>query len=168
MSLTLAALQRKKPATDEVLIAADSAQKAKLERAEQRLSMAQIRGDEDAMASAQTYLDEVKAEIRKNGIAFTLTAVGRVRWDALLLEHRPTDEMKTEDAEKPEAERRTFNPDSFWPALLAESVQGSKLTAEQWDKAVFKSKDWSAEEVSLLRNKAVAVNQDSLVIDLGN
>lgn len=168
MALTLAALQRKKPATDEVLIAADSTQKRSLDAAQQRLSMAQIGGGAEAIAAAEEALEAVKAEIRKTGIAFTLVAVGRPRWDELLIEHRPTDEMLKEDEAKAEDERRTFNPATFWPALLAESVPDSKLTAEQWDKAVFTSKDWTAEELSALRSKAVDVNKDSLVIDLGN
>lgn len=168
MALTLAALQRKKAASDEVLIAADSVQKRKLDQAQQRLNLAQIGGDSDTMAKAEEYLESVKAEIRKTGIAITLVAIGRVRWDALLVEHRPTEEMKIEDASKPEDERRNFNPASFWPALLAVSVPDSKLTAEQWDRAVFNSDNWTAEELSTLRDKAVSVNQDSLVVDLGN
>lgn len=168
MSLTLAALQRKKPATDEVLIASDSDQRRKLDAAQQRLSMAQIGGGAEAIETAEASLEAVKAEIRKTGIAFTLTAVGRPRWDELLIEHRPTEAMQAEDADKDETERRSFNPETFWPALLAESVLDSKLTAEQWDKAVFRSKDWTAQELSMLRTKAVDVNKDSLVVDLGN
>ena len=168
MPLTLATLQRKKPATDEVLIAADSTQKRSLDAAQQRLSMAKLGGGEEAIKTAEEALEKVKAEIRKTGIAFTLVAVGRPRWDELLVEHRPTEAMQEVDAALPDVERRTFNPATFWPALLAESVPDSKLTPEQWDKAVFLSKDWTAEEVSALRDKAVQVNQDSLVIDLGN
>jgi hypothetical protein len=120
------------------------------------------------MAKAEAALEVAKEAIRKNGITFTLVAVGRPRWDELLIEHRPTEAMAAEDADKPENERRTFDPSTFWPALLAESVPDSKLTAEQWDKAVFKSRSWTAEELSELRSKAVEVNKDSLVIDLGN
>lgn len=168
MALTLAALRRKKPASDEVLIAADSGQRRKLDAAQQRLSMAQIGGGAEAIETAEAYLETIKSEVRSTGIAFTLTAVGRPRWDELLIEHRPTEEMEKEDADKAEADRRTFNPATFWPALLSESVLDSKLTADEWDKAVFRSKDWTAEELSMLRSKAVEVNKDSLVIDLGN
>lgn len=168
MSLTLAALQRKKPASDEFLIASDSAQKAKLDAAKQRLSMAQIGGDTDAMAAAESALELAKDEIRKSGVSFALVSIGRPRLDALLIEHRPTEEMQKEDADKPEEERRTFNPKTFWPALLAVSVPDSKLTAEQWDKNVFSSNAWSSAELAELRDRAFGVNQDSLVVDLGN
>ena len=92
--LTKAALGRKKPVEDELLIPADDQQAEKLEAAkqklsdaEQRLSLDRIGGVEDvsaaekAIADAEAGIEAVKAEIRKTGVAITLRGVGRVRWD---------------------------------------------------------------------------------------
>jgi hypothetical protein len=181
--LTKAALARKKPVTDEVLIPADDAQAAAYAEAkqlvtlrEQRLSMAEMGGDPDgieaakqALADAQLAVDNVREDIRKRGTAFTLVGVGRVRYDELQLEHRPTEEQEKEDADKPAGERRAFNPKAFWPALLAECVPDSAgLTAEDWRTGVFENPAWGPGELDELRTRATMVNQGSRIIALGN
>jgi len=177
--LTKAALNRKKPVTDEVLIPADDAQAKRLERAkdklstvEQALQLAEMgdSGTEDAQVrvrKAEEALAAVKADIRKTGTAFDLVGVGRIRWDELLREHPPTDDQRKEDEEKGGLPR-TFNPKTFWPALLAETVAESDLTADDWRKEVFESSNWGPGELEELRNRASAVNQGSRILELGN
>lgn len=176
--LTKAALSRKKPVTDEVLIPADDAQAKRLERAREALASAEefyrlseIGGEdlEDAqlrVRKAEEALTELKAEVRKTGMAFELVGVGRVRWDELIREHPPTKEQQEED-EKNDT-KRTFDPKTFWPALLAETVRDSDLTAEDWRKSVFESPEWGPAELDELRNRASAVNQGSRILELGN
>lgn len=180
--LTKAALSRKKPVTDEVLIPADDAQaeayvraKELVEQRAQRVGLAEMGGEEEnvraaraALEAARAGVEEIRDEIRKTGIAFTLVGVGRVRWDELQVEHKPTEEQEAEDAEKPLAERRTFNPKTFWPALLAESVPDSALSAEDWRREVFESKDWGPAELDELRTRATLVNEGSRILALGN
>jgi hypothetical protein len=168
MALTLAALDRKKPATDEVLFAQTTEQRDRLDLARKRVALVSLSSDEAEKEKAAEELEAAKADIRKTGIAFTLVSVGRERWDALKLTHRPTEEQQQEDADKPTEEQRTVNPDTFWPALLAELVPDSKLTAEQWSAKVFKNPAWNGAELEELRNRAIAVTQDSLVVELGN
>lgn len=184
--LTKAALSRKKAVSDEVLIPADDLQAQKLATARETLEnarraeqLAQISGDASATTAAslqvgraEVALEEVKDEIRKKGTAFTLVGVGRLRWDELLREHPPTDEQKAEDEERtkkdPTYQARTFDPAAFWPAVLAESVPDSDLTAEDWRKLVFESKEWGPAELDQLRTRASAVNQGSRILQLGN
>jgi hypothetical protein len=178
--LTKAALARKKPVTDEVLIPADDAQAVRFEEAqqhvrnmEQRFALAEIGGGEDSVAAqvaltdAREELERAKAEIRKTGVAITLQGVGRVRWDALLAEHPPTAEQKEADKDKPEHERDTFDPKTFWPAVLAETAE-SDLTADDWQKEVFGSPNWGPAELHILRERAKAVNTGSRILELGN
>jgi hypothetical protein len=179
--LTKAGLGRKKPVTDEVLIPADDAQALELDRArtelannEQRLSLAVIGGDAEDIATSRTVLaaseaavEAVRDQIRKTGVSITLVGVGRVRWDEILREHPPTDEQKEADKDKPEAERDTFDPKTFWPALLAATAD-SDLTADDWQKEVFGSKNWGPAELHILRERAKAVNAGSRILELGN
>lgn len=181
--LTKAALQRKKPVTDNVLIPADDEQAAKLARAREALrnvqesrALAEISGDEAQMASAELRvaraeieLEAIKEDIGKTGTAFTLYGVGRVRWDELISEHPPTAEQLKENEESATTDTKfTFDPATFWPALLAESVRDSDLKAEDWDREVFKSKAWGPEELEELRTRALMVNQASRIVALGN
>lgn len=179
--LTKAALSRKKPVTDEVLIPADDAQALEYERAkdevannEQRVSLAVIGGNEEdialarkALAEAETAVEKVRDEIRKTGVAIMLVGVGRVRWDELLREHSPTEEQKKEDEKLPELEQRTFDPATFWPAVLA-ATANSKLTADDWQTEVFGSSSWGPAELHSLRERAKAVNAGSRILELGN
>lgn len=179
--LTKTALQRKKAVEDEILIPADNEQAARFEDAKETLvtrrralELAQLGGEEAAELSAKLRVDnaklaleEVKEEIRKTGTAITLRGVGRVRWDELRIEHAATEAMQAEDAEKPADEKRDFNPETFWPALLAETADGD-LTPEDWTKLVLKSKEWSPTEIEELKIRASAVNQGSRIVELGN
>lgn len=179
--LTKAAIRRKKPVTDEVFIPADDAQALLFEEAqqsvsnmEQRRALAEISGDtkdltaaDVALKEAKDALEAVKEEIRKTGVAILLQGVGRERWDALLLEHPPTAEQQEADKDKPEHERDTFDPKTFWPAVLAETAE-SDLTADDWQKEVFASPNWGPRELHILRERAKAVNTGSRILELGN
>lgn len=179
--LTKTALQRKKAVEDEILIPADDEQAARFEDAKSELAARRhaldlaLIGGEEAMElaarlkvdKAKLALEEVKEEIRKTGTAITLRAVGRIRWDELRIEHAATEAMKAEDAEKPADEKRDFNPETFWPALLAETAE-SDLTPQDWDKLVLKSKEWTPTEIEELKIRASAVNQGSRIVELGN
>lgn len=179
--LTKAALLRKKAAEDEVLIPVDddqlrryAAAREEIETRSEALRFAKISGDEAAETAAALKLDsarialaEMKDEIRKTGTAILLRGVGRVRWDELRIEHAATEEMRAEDKDLPEDDRRTFNPATFWPAVLAETAE-SDLTPSDWDKLVLQSKEWSEAEIDMLKARAAAVNQGSRILALGN
>lgn len=179
--LTKTALARKKAVEDEILIPADDDQAARFEDAKlelvtrgQAVERAQLLADASgelgaqlAVSTAKIKLEEIKDEIRAKGTAITLRGIGRVRWDALRVEHAASDEMRAEDESKPAEERRDFNPVTFWPALLAVTVD-SDLDAADWQKLVFESKEWSPSEIEELKVRAAAVNQGSRIVELGN
>jgi hypothetical protein len=169
MTVTKAMLMRKKPAMDEILIPVNEDQQLELNAAKTSLELTLLgTQDEEESAKAKARLEAAREAIRKDGVAFTLTAVGRVRYDQILLEHPATDTQKAEDADKPEGERRSYNPDTLWPALLAESVRDSKLGSADWDELVFRNKEWNAQELEDLRTRLGRVNNTSLVVELGN
>lgn len=179
-TLSKETIRRKKAVTDEVLIPADDEQAGRLEVAEAHMrtalkgaELALISGDAQAETSsglrvekARIELEAAKQAVRDEGVSFTLVGVGRRRWDELLREHPVTEEMKT--ADKDLDQKRTFNPDTFWPALLSECVRDSLMTAADWKAEVFESKDWGPQELSDLRDRAAAVNQRSRILELGN
>lgn len=179
--LNKAALLRKKAVEDEVLIPADNEQakrydaaRAEIETRSEALRFAKLSSDpavESAAAmkldTARIELEQVKDEIRKTGTAITLRGVGRVRWDELQVENAATAEMREEDKDKPEEERRAWNPVTFWPAVLAETAE-SDLKPEDWKTLVFESKEWSESEIEILKIRAAAVNQGSRIVQLGN
>lgn len=166
--LTLTALEKKKPATDEMIVAASVEDRNRLKVARDRLDAARFINNGEQIQLATENLEKVKAEVRKGGISLPLVALGRKRWDALVLEHRPTPVMVEEDKDKPDTERRTYNPETFWPALLIASIPGTKLTIAQVNAQVFDNDAWNDDELVELQDRMLSVNKDSLVVDLGN
>lgn len=178
--LTKAALRRKKPVTDELLIPVDDAQRQKLEdakaglsNAEQGLALAQIAGGSDEAEAekrvfvARAALEDVKAEVRKTGLSIALVSAGQERWNAVQLECPPTDEQKKEAEEKGDGEP-LYDPKTFWPTLVAASVPDSDLTPDDWRREVFESPAWGPAELQELRDRVFALYQSSRIAELGN
>ena len=157
MALNKQAMRRKKPITDEHFVPEDEAQAAKLKFAEQKLSLSRFTGE--GVEEAEAELEAVKAEVRETGVAFLITSVGRLRFEELLREHPPTDEQKAEH-------ESTFNPDTFWPALFAEAIDGD-LTPADWVEDFFDSENWGSAEIKELRDKVQTVHTSTRVAELG-
>lgn len=177
--LTKTALKRKQPVTDELLIPVDDAQaqmladaRSALGSALQGLGLVQMAGESDEapaeqrVKAAREKLEAVKDEIRKTGLSIVLVSAGQERWDELMLENPPTDEQK-QKAEQDGEDEPLYNPDTFWPALVAATAD-SDLTADDWRREVFQSKAWGPEEISELKNRAAGVYQRSRIVALGN
>lgn len=77
-------------------------------------------------AAAAALVDELRDQMLDASVRFTVRALPRRRWTALLGEHPPRegDEM---DA------RTGFNRDTFYDALVRECVVEPQLSDEQWD-----------------------------------
>lgn len=179
--LTKTALKRKKAVSDEVLIPADNEQARKLadahserEAARHAVELAIMSGNAKSESDAKIRLEQaeitlatVKDEVRSKGLSFVLEGVGRERWDQLIVDNPPTEEQ-IKQAEADKLDPPTMNPETFWPALLAECVRDSDLTAEDWRAQVFESKEWGPQELEELRNRARLVNQTSRLAELGN
>lgn len=178
--LTRTALKRKKPVTDELLIPADDAQAQKLADAEEAvrstaagLQLAQVAGESDEtaaslrLANARAKREEVRAEIRKTGLSIVLVSAGKERYDEVMLECPPTEEQKKKAEDDGEGEP-LYDPDVFWPTLVAVSVPDSDLTAEDWRKLVFESPDWGPTEIKQLKDRTLDLYTSSRIAELGN
>lgn len=178
--LTRAALRRKKPVSDELLIPADDAQRTLLEdaakavkNAEQGLALAQIAGQSEGDAAekrlidARARLEEAKAEVRKTGLCIGLVSAGQEQWDQTQLDNPPTEEQKKEAEENGDGEP-LYNPDTFWPAIIAASVPDSDLVADDWRREVFESKSWGPAEIQQLKDRTFALYHSSRIAELGN
>lgn len=161
------AIRRKRAITLELYLPADEAQQERFESAKQRRGLAVFTGDEEAIAKADAELEAVKQAIEDEGLVLTFKALGRRRFDEIVNEHPVTDEQREADKDKPEAERFSYNPDTFWPALLAETVV-SDLSPEEWREEVLESPEWNGAEVKLVKDHALAVNSQTRVAELGN
>lgn len=160
MGMTRETLGRKKAIRDEHFVPADDAQAIALKQAEQAHGLARFSGDAEKVEEARLALEAVRDEVRETGISFVIVAMGRKEFEALLREHPPTDEQRAEN-------QATFNPDTFYPALFSESVEGD-LTPEQWSEDFFDSPEWGTGEIAALRAKVMGVNTRNRVADLGN
>lgn len=178
--LTRAALRRKKPVTDELLIPADDAQRKLLEdatsglaNAEQGLALVQIAGESDEEAAtkrvetARAALEEVRAAVRKTGLSILLVSAGQERWDEIRMECPPTDAQK-EEAEQKGEDEPLYDRKIFWPTLVAASVPDSDLTPDDWRREVFESTAWGPAELHQLRDRVSSLYQSSRIVELGN
>lgn len=161
------AIRRKRAITQDLYLPADEDQAAAFEGAKQRVQLANFTGDQEQLEKAKADLEAVKAAIEEEGLVLTFKAVGRKRFDELILEHPVGEETREEQKDLPEAERAIFDPATFWPALLAETVL-SDMTAEEWREEVFEGSEWNGAELKLLRDTAQAVNTQTRVAELGN
>lgn len=159
MGITKTALKKKKPLSDEHFIPADDAQAQALALSSQKVQLARFSGDESQIEAAMAEQKDIQDQIRKDGLVFDIRGVGRLRFEELVREHPPTDPQKEGGA--------TFNPDTFWPALFSESIEGT-LTPEDWRESVFDSPDWGPGEIHDLREKVKSVNTGTRVGELGN
>lgn len=156
------ALKRKKPISEEYFVPEDEAQAAKLQAAEQKLALARFAGEDEDVAKAEEKLEAVRAEVRETGVSFLVTSVGRRRFDELILENPPTADQKAD----PDFEG-TFDPATFWPAILAESVEGG-LTPEEWTSDFLDAPNWGSAEVKALKDVVFQVHTTTRVAELGN
>lgn len=75
-------------------------------------------GVETELAALQSKIDEVT-------VKFTLQALDRRRWDALVREHPPRPDNKDDNA-------LGYNPESFYGALIRESIIAPDIDDDEW------------------------------------
>lgn len=164
--LTKAKMRKKKAITLEHVIPADEAQALEWALANQKLTLARFGGDAGELVLAEAQVEKVRKSIQDTGLILTFHGIGRLRFEQIVREHPPTAEQKaqalTDDEDEP-----TWNPDTFWAALLAETVD-SDLTVADWQSDVIDSPAWGIGEIDGLRKAALAVNTSNRVVELGN
>lgn len=102
------------------------------------------------------------AAVAEASVVLVFQSIGRRRYDELVDAHPPT-EQQQEDA-KAQGGVAGYNPTTFLPALISESLLDPALTIEQvnelWD-------EWNNAEVLALINAAMEVNTTRRTADLG-
>lgn len=159
-------LKKKQPLTRTLLVPLTDEDTIALKEAREENGTAGLLGQPERMEAAAKRLKETEDRVRREGLEFRFVGIGRRRYEELLRKHPPTAEQQAE-AEK-EGASMTFNPDTFIPALLAETVANSDLTADEWREDVLDSDDWGQGEIAELIGYAMSVNRESRVADLGN
>lgn len=161
----------KKPATRSIRIALDSDMaevysdaQAKLQTAKFSVEAATPERKTQAqkdLAKARKEAAEAEEAIKENSIKFTFRTIGRRRFEKLVEDNQPTPDQKEKT---PEID---WNPDTFPPKIIAESLVEPELTEEQvqelWD-----SEDWSSGDLEALFLTAIMVNRSRSVVELGN
>jgi hypothetical protein len=108
----LTRLQSKKPQSATYDVVIDPAPVEALAVAQRKLAYANATGE--GVAVAQAAADEAEAAAREAVVTLHLQGVPRPVYEALLLEHPPTEEQK--------ADGQTYNDDTFAPALVARCI----------------------------------------------
>lgn len=158
-------LRKKKPYERRIAVVLDPAAAMAFERAEQELeaarpatgsSSATKRAEEvtKRLKEAQAVYDTALAALDGTVVTLLFRAVGRKRYDALLLAHPP---IKDDDSS-------SYNEETFPPALIQAScvdpVLDDETIAGMYD-------EWNWAEISQLWVAALEVNTQAQVPDLG-
>ncbi len=145
----LAKLKGKKPQTATYEVVLDPEPLAVLAEARRELDNAEaFDRDVDAARAAVKKAEKAAADA---SVTLHLQAIPRHEYEALLLDHPPTDKQK--------ADKQTYNVDTFMPALIAATVVDPESRLPLLDRADVETmlQDWNQAEVIGLWNQAVAV-----------
>lgn len=184
MSDVMADLLAKEPETREVEFCMDRllAQRlgeARYERDRTKREATRKHPDDQAAAEAiaqaedaEKAYEELLEQVREKLVKFVFVAVEPVVYDKLKAANRPTEQQRT-DARKENREPPEWNPDTFYPALLAEAClsvttpSGTKdgLSVEE-AKQLWTAKNWNSAERAELGNAAVAAYLTRTRLDL--
>lgn len=166
--------KRKKPVVKKVEIALDGDRadefneaRSSLERVTEALKDSPgSRALEAEKLELEAQVEKLRAEIEDDVVVFAFRSVGRLKYEELLEECKPTQKQK-DDALTQGLAEPAWNDDTFPPALMAASiVEPEDMTAEDiydiWD-----SEDWNQAELASLFLAAIQANAERKVLDLG-
>lgn len=120
-----------------------------------------------ALEDARAALDSARDAAREVTVDFRFQALGRARYEKLLLAHPPTPKQKKEAEDEGRGEPE-WDSDAFPQALVAATLIDPELS-ETEVKSIFDDDDttWTTSELLMLFNTAMAVNGTTRVVDLG-
>lgn len=121
---------------------------------------AQRRADE-----AETALDDAKVALREASLKFVFQAVGRKRYEELVLKHPATKEQQRK-ARELRTDVPEFDEDTFPQALVAACLVEPELSEDDVHR-LWESDNFSIAEQRTLFQTAILVNQNWRVVDLG-
>lgn len=159
--ITMDRLSKKKPLEQTILIPACDEDSTMLDKARAAFQRAELL--ETDIDKAKAAVQVAEDHVRATGLEFVFRGIGRKKFEKLQREHEPTKEQVAEHGES-----LSWNPDTFLPALLKQTVVNSELTAAQWETDVMDSDDWGVSEIGLICQTAIAVNRGNRVASLGN
>ena len=149
----------KKPVTKIVHIQLDGEVALRLTELSEELEEAKrydvLSNAPDTAPSIQAQIDEVRDASKDTVASFTFRSIGRYRYDELvgLPKHQPTKDQKQKDG-------LSFNPDTFPPALVAESCVEPEMSLEDAQE-IFSDPDWNGAELQRLFFGALEVNNET-------
>jgi hypothetical protein len=134
--------------------------KAALEESQQRLVLAQVRAKDDAaIRAADQAVRRARTKYTKVSLTIEFRGLTEEERDTLMAAHPATDEMRVEDADKDEDEKRDINRKTFLPAALEVCALESDLTEEEWADEL-SSDRWTAGEANALFKAVVSATHE--------
>lgn len=121
---------------------------AALAAARQEVRLVKAAGQEPTPELLVT-VEEAEARVAACWQPIVVRSIPAEQLTALVAEHPPTKEQKTEAAQ--------WNPETFQPALIAACAQDAGMTAEQWAHELTSGR-WSTAERNELFGKCLEVN----------
>jgi hypothetical protein len=132
-------------------------------------SFATVRGDDQGAQrradEASDVLASAKVALREASVKFVLQAVGRERYEQLVLDNPATREQQRK-ARDLRQDVPDFNEDTFPQALVAACLVEPELSEEDVHR-LWKSDQFSVAEIRMIVQNAILVNQNWRVVDLG-
>lgn len=165
MKLSKSTSSKKNPLTTRCLVPLLPEDQLAVEDAQAAVARAQLIGASDGLSSARKRLDEVLDDIGPRGLEITFRSIGRNRFEELKRDCPPTEEQKASAGANRTVE---WNAETFGPKLCAAAAVDCDMSESDWRTDIWESPDWGPSEVAQLFNAAVAVNNDSKVVELGN
>lgn len=111
--------------------------------------------DEESTVDKKKVYQKARAELEKHSTLLKLTGIGRKRYNDLKNLHPATDEQDAEVFKKT-GQHADWNPETFMPALMVETITEPQFTIEQ---ATSVLENWSEGEVNDLYIALIQVNQ---------
>lgn len=156
-------LQKKTKPTKRLTVVLDDDLAQQAEAATRALSDAQFgKSTKAEIARLEGAVKTANAAVAEASVVLVFRSIGRRRYDEMVDEHPPTDEQQ--EKAKEQGGVAGYNPATFLPVLISESLIEPLLTLEQvnalWD-------EWNNAEVMALINAAIEVNTTRRTADLG-
>lgn len=167
---------QKKANREKVRIALDPEVADRYSEAQAKLDMAKLkfqakpeRGDFlREMTEAQAEYEAARAEFEEHSVEFIFKAIGRSKYDKLVLRCPPTEDEKQQVADAGGDPRQLiFNARKFPQLLIGASIVEPPISQAEVDD-MFEDDMWNGAELVDMFNAALRANSERKVVDLGN
>lgn len=169
-------LKKKQASTVKVRITMSDDIATALNEAENNYAMAQMQvmGGEGDLAlqakaeQAEAALQTARQAAEEDAIEFVFRSIGRKAYDKLVTDNQPTKQDEADVvAQGGDPKDLQWSPQSFPTALMAASIVHPQLSEEEVVE-MWEGDNWSGNELQTLFFAALAAQQKSRVVQLGN